>query len=550
MKVRLVILLSLLAVFVNGAAVQPTLRFSLKTDVLALSNCIAQPGNVPVPLGAEDLNLEIVNWLGAPAPTNHTAEFLLRFKAPTPVGSVIAYEPGAISFLSANAWTTLPSSDAVARKLQVIPFPPGAQVEAIKFSVPSHPIGGAGPDVGIHRASLPFATFLPIRAVNIAGEAVATASSAASENRAAVLNDGLLAPLRNFATAPRPDVVSPEQPEWLQLTWAAPRDFRGLAFFHGRMETGAGHAVFATYRGDGDPAAPGHAENWEPMRLRSTPPGRFAANQFFVSMQPLQSRALRITSTGTVSQITLGEIVVLSQLDAVKAPEPPKSVEPKAWTIPKVAKGRIRIDGQAGDWPAERTNGFALAFDEERLFLLYEAKGSTASFTNQGANVNELFQTGDAIDLQLQTRGAFEPQRAKTRAGDLRLILSPFAGKPVCVLYDYHSDDLLVLPVTFAAGERTASCDRVAVLKDAEIQVVRTGETLIVEASLPLSALGIYPGVTQEIGGDFGRIVGRSSTGAGFRQYWSNPDTNLPPDLAAGVEIRPATWGRLKLGGE
>jgi hypothetical protein len=550
MKGRLVILLLLLAVLANGAPAQPTLRFSLKTDALALPGCVAQPGNVPVPLAAGDLNLEIVNWLSAPAPTNHTAEFLLRFNAPTPVGSVIAYEPGVISFLSDEAWTALSPVDGAGRKLQVIPFPQGAQVEAIKFSVPSHSISGAAADVGIHRASLPFATFLPIRVVNIAGDAVATASSAAPANRAAVLNDGLLGPERNFATAPRPNTVSPEKPEWLQLTWAGPKDFRGIAFFHGRMETGAGHAVFETFRGDGDPNASVSTDNWEPMRLRSTAPGRFGANQFFVSMQPIQSRALRITSTGAVSQITLGEMVVLNHLDAVKPLEPPKNAEPKTWVLPKFAKDRIQIDGKADDWPAGRTNGFALAFDEDRLFLLYEAKGSTASFDNKGTNVNELFQTGDAIDLQLQTRGAFEPQRAKTRAGDLRLIFSMFEGKPVCVLYDYHSDDLLVLPVTFVAGERSVACDRVGVFKDAEIRVVRSGETLVFEASLPLPALSVYPSVTKEIAGDIGRIIGASSKGGGSRRYWSNADTNLPPDLPAGAEIRPTTWGRLRLGSE
>ena len=549
MKGPLIILPLFLAAFASGAPAQQAPRFSLKADVLAISNCVAQPGNVPVPLTAGDLNLEVVSWLSAPAPTNHTAEFLLQFNAPTRVGSVIAYEPGAISFSRDKTWTMLSPVDGAGRKLQVIPLPPGASVEAFKFSVPARSVSGAAGGVGVYRAVLPFATFLPTRVINIAGDAVASASSAAPGDRAAVLNDGLLRPDRNFATAPRPNLIGPDKPEWLQLTWASPQDFRGVAFFHGRMETGAGHAVFETYRGDGDPSASVAAENWEPMRLRSTSPGRFAANQFFVSTQPLQSRALRVTSTGSVSQITLGEMVVLKLLDAGRAPEPTKSAEPKTWVLPKFAKGRIKIDGKSDDWPAGRTNGFGLAFDDDRLFVLYEGKGDSAAFANKGTNVNELFQTGDAIDLQLQTRGVFEPQRAKTRAGDLRLIFSLFEGKPVCVLYDYHSDDLLVLPVAFTAGDRSVTCDRVSVFKDAEIQIVESGGTMAFEASLPLAALQIHLGATKEIAGDIGRIVGTAS-GAKARFYWSNPDTNAPPDLPAGAEIRPATWGRLKLGGE
>src|SRR6185436_16603324 len=121
MKCGLIILSLFLAALASGAPAQSTQRFSLKTDTLSLSNCIAQPGNVPVPLTAEDFNLEIVNWLSAPRPTNHTAEFLLQFNAPTRVGTVIAYEPGMVSFLSSNTWTTLPPAGNAGRGLQVIP---------------------------------------------------------------------------------------------------------------------------------------------------------------------------------------------------------------------------------------------------------------------------------------------------------------------------------------------------------------------------------------------------------------------------------------------
>jgi hypothetical protein len=89
------------------------------------------------------------------------------------------------------------------------------------------------------------------------------------------------------------------------------------------------------------------------------------------------------------------------------------------------------------------------------------------------------------------------------------------------------------------------------VFKDAEIQIVQSGGTMVFEASLPLSGLQLHPTVTEEIAGDIGRIVGAASgNGAKARFYWSNPDTNAPPDLPGGAEIRPATWGRFKFGGE
>src|SRR5262249_48279597 len=158
------------------------------------------------------------------------------------------------------------------------------------------------------------------------------------------------------------------------------------------------------------------------------------------------------------------------------------------WTVPRVSPGRIQVDGRDADWPAGRTNGFALAWDEQRLYLLYHATGAEAAFENRGTNVQELFHTGDALDLQLQTRTGLGADRTNPVPGDIRLVFSMLAGKPVCVLYEYHADDLLLLPVTFKGSGGTVSCDKVAPIPDALVEVRRADQELTIEASVPLKA--------------------------------------------------------------
>src|SRR5262249_17245060 len=163
---------------------------------------------------------------------------------------------------------------------------------------------------------------------------------------------------------------------------------------------------------------------------------------------------------------SLGEIAVLQNIGSATMPGTSTRRTTNTWLVPKVAADQITLDGRADDWPKERHNGFALAYDDRRLYLLYEARGEAAAFDNPGTNVNELFFTGEALDLELQTRPGLNPNRSQPDLGDLRLIFALSNGHPVCVLYEYRVDDLLVQPTPFRSPGRTVACDRVRVLSD------------------------------------------------------------------------------------
>lgn len=508
--------------------------------MLALPNCLAQPGARPLSLPAEAANLEIVDWAAAPTPNPVPGEFVVRLAGPMPLGSVAVYGADKVSWESGGRWETLEPAGEAGRRLQFLPLPPGALVEAVKFTVnateqPRTP--GRPPEF---QAVLPFATFLPIRVVNIARDATVNWGGSPAGRRPADWVDGVLTPTAD----PLPPGSSND---WLMLHWTAPQSFRGLAVFRAGSTPGPGVSVIEVHTGHGDPVAAGDSTNdWRRLGGRATAPGRFFANEFFVTPRVQETRAIRLRGAPG-GGLGAGEIVVLRDLGAEPVPAVAGAARPgpvRVLEVPKAA-GRIAVDGQATDWPAGRTNGFAFAWDAERLYVLHQATGERAHFANAGTNVQQLFHTGDVLELMLQTRTGLDAQRSQAGRGDVRLVFSEFQGRPAVVLYQFHTDDLLLLPVTFRAGDRALECDKVTEMREAQLAWRTTNGTLTVEASVPWAALGGEPGPWLETRGDFGRITGPPPR----RERWADTTTPAPTDVVAGAELHPARWGVLRFNG-
>ena len=89
--------------------------------------------------------------------------------------------------------------------------------------------------------------------------------------------------------------------------------------------------------------------------------------------------------------------------------------------------------------------------------------------------------------------------------------------------------------------------DRVEILADAKVAVRVGRRGYVVEAALPLKALGLAPSKGLTLRGDVGFI---SSDAAGTvnvaRTYWSNQGTNLVSDLPLEAWLVPAAWGEWK----
>jgi hypothetical protein len=512
------------------ALAQRPMRFSLQTELLDLTNCLAQPGHVPIPLSPTNTNIEILDWATKPGSSNQPGEFLIKFKRPTFVGSFLQYEGGEVSVERSNQWRVVPAPFEAGRKLQVVALPPGEQFTALKVVVPAQKTNG------LYQARLPFATLIPVRAINIGPLAKATASSVAPKTKPEMLIDAIIDPQENFSTVSQKAGAGGEKP-WVMLTWPAPQKIRGFGFFRGSSDEGVADLLIEAFPPDGD-ARP------SPVSARSTPPGKFRSDQFAVMRQMQETPSLRFSPTSAVTRLALGEILVFQDLGTAPPPAAIVSSALKSYTIAHVAAGTIKIDGNDNEWPAERIDGFALRYDDDHLYVLFKGQGT---FENKGTNFLELFHTGDAIDVMLQTRSHRKPDRLDPTVGDIRLLFAMFQGKPVCVLYNFRSADFIGKSVTFKSSTNTVWCDQVDFISGAQIEVKRRDGEFTFEASVPLRAINTVSSALSETQGDVGRILGDATgTKAVQRVYWFNK--NVPPmgELANEAMIRPASWGIFK----
>jgi hypothetical protein len=257
---------------------------------------------------------------------------------------------------------------------------------------------------------------------------------------------------------------------------------------------------------------------------------------------------IELTGLDTVRRIPGGTITVtrdqIMEVEAERLRRAGQKTLPKTLHVPRVANDSIKVDGNAAEWSAGRTEGFALAYDDTHIHVLYQGKDAQATFQNNGVNPLELFKTGDVIDVMLQTNPKANPRRDKAAAGDIRISFSMFEGKPVCVLYDFVIPDYKGPKIPFSSPWRTVWCDRVVMLEDAKVQVQRRGEYYTLEASVPLEDIGLDPKKLRSTRGDVGRVMSdASATEAVERVYWSNKNTAITADLPSEAGLQPRLWG-------
>ena len=253
----------------------------------------------------------------------------------------------------------------------------------------------------------------------------------------------------------------------------------------------------------------------------------------------------RFTGTIAVTQADL-QAAATASAQAANAPPPvPQPVLRVAWmTTPPV------VDGDLSGWDMGagvalmgskgRTARVALARDATNLYLAYDVHG--AKLVNKGVNWQTLFISGDCDDLMLHA-GPFAPHFAPAE-GDERLLLSVYQGKPVAVLYRP-----VVPGTTNSTRLMAATIDQIVRLPDAKIAYKRVGDGYTLEASVPLSDLGVGatpsdPSVGTTLRGDVG-VIYADETGAdrALRLYYNNHETDMTADLTTEATLQPGNWG-------
>lgn len=220
---------------------------------------------------------------------------------------------------------------------------------------------------------------------------------------------------------------------------------------------------------------------------------------------------------------------------------------------------KVEADGVLDDWRGEPDAEFAdgrvrfrIGYDDARLHVAWEIEGC-GPFANSGNDWRRLFKTGAVVDLFLGTDGTADPRRRNAVRGDQRVLVAPFEGKPVAVLYRVVDPDA---PADAAWETHTevyrCGFDRVEILASARVGVQASTESgrprYVVEASLPFADLGFQPGDEARLRFDAGvQEVGPDGNAVLQRLYWANQATRILSDEAAEAMLQPEQWGDLLL---
>jgi hypothetical protein len=186
----------------------------------------------------------------------------------------------------------------------------------------------------------------------------------------------------------------------------------------------------------------------------------------------------------------------------------------------------------------------ALACDATRLFLAYDVSGDDNPMVNKGRDINQLFATGDSVDLQLGADPKADTNRTAAALGDLRLLISVFEERPVAVLYRWRTEGDK-RPVTFACPWRSHTVDRVDVIDDASVKIIRRAGGYTLEASVPVASLAWAAAPGQVYPLDAGVIFSDAKgDNRASRVYWSNKATGLVADIPGEIMPAPQLWGK------
>ena len=198
---------------------------------------------------------------------------------------------------------------------------------------------------------------------------------------------------------------------------------------------------------------------------------------------------------------------------------------------------------------AEAAVRAAMAWDHSTLYVGYEVKDASP-WTNGAADAVQMYCSGDTVDLQLTTDAQADPKRTEAGAGDLRLSIGNFQGKPTAVIYRKVS------PVKktrlFSSGVvKEYVMDQVEIVAEVAATVTIThGKGYTLEAAIPLAVLGLAPAIGMKLGGDLGVTHGDpSALRTQLRTSWSNQQTGLVADVVLELKMVPASWGRLAFTG-
>ena len=188
-----------------------------------------------------------------------------------------------------------------------------------------------------------------------------------------------------------------------------------------------------------------------------------------------------------------------------------------------------------------------LTYDNDKLIVSFDVRDDSP-MKNAAKDFAMLFKGGDACDVMLGADPKADPKRTRPAAGDVRLLFSVMDDKPVCVLYAPVAGKAEKKPRTFSSPTGNEEFERVVVVEDAKVVVARKEGGYLLEAGVPLAAIGLAPQPGTLLRGDVGVLFsdpGGSRTV--LRAYYANRRTAIVNDIPSEARLEPQRWALLKV---
>jgi len=236
----------------------------------------------------------------------------------------------------------------------------------------------------------------------------------------------------------------------------------------------------------------------------------------------------RFTGAVTVTPAQAKEALAALETKRVAARAAGDPPQAKMWPFRRVTTGippwALEFRTTVSDDAGVPLGGVFVVYDKDKLAI----RGHLPHFVNTGADWHALLTTGDAVVIDLGLDANADPARTAPAAGDVRLILAPYKGKPTAMLLKNGVAQLLPdVPVTVTTQPMP-------------------GDTTVtaVEADVPWTRLIDTPPAVKHgdmLRGDVGIVT--LTDGVWRWDCWAGSQFGIPGDLSSLSKIRPYLWG-------
>ncbi len=214
--------------------------------------------------------------------------------------------------------------------------------------------------------------------------------------------------------------------------------------------------------------------------------GRFGTNgDYYVQIGHGPYRIYRLNGIGQAKRIS-GKIDVSAEQIAAAERRSLREVAETRAEKKLIVPGTITWD-QSGRFKA----GLSISLAGDALHLVWRVQ-DPSPWINTGRDWRMLFATGDTVDLQIGADPAADPKRTRPVVGDKRLMIAPYEGKTIAVLYEHRKPDGKN-PVDFTSPWRGERVDNVVRIDTVKIDVQTSNGRYVIDAQIPLSVLGLTP---------------------------------------------------------